>query len=276
MTAIGVVGFVTAISSGFDFRFSPEIRDVARLLHQDNDGFRGKCFLEAPVVEFDQSCIERGEKPLWIVWGDFTAAVLYPGLKEAQDTASFRLARFAAAPACAPILASGHNARCDAINSDVFNFIKSSAPDTILLHAMWGTDSDLSKLKETITQLKALSVPRIVILGPVPTWKRTLPHLLVNYYRFRHILPDRIATGASGPENDRLMEAFSKSVGVAYISAWHSLCNADGCLTRAGPGVEDVITIDIVHLSNAGSLFLIRAIAGQLFHQTSMSGKSPP
>ena len=268
LTAIGVVGVVTVIASGFGFRFPPEVRDIAQIKVSSNSIFRDKCFLlaKAPGSRFNADCIEPGEKPLLFVWGDSTAAALHPGLKTAEETVPFRLARFTTA-ACVPILAMGAIGRCDEANDNTFGFVKSSAPAIVLLHSLWDmNDDDLNKLGETIQQLRAINVPRIVILGPVPTWKRPLPHSLVNFYRFRHMVTDRIATGVSGPENDRRMETFSKAAGVEYISAWHTLCNKDGCMTRVGPTANDIITIDKVHLSDAGSRFLIKTISDRLFH----------
>jgi peptidoglycan/LPS O-acetylase OafA/YrhL len=262
LATIGVAGIVTAIASGFGFRFPPEIRDIALLPQQNNAGFRDKCFLEAPGAEFNASCIDQGENPLLFLWGDSTAAALYPGLRKAQQTVPFRLAHFAA-PACAPILNTGKS--CDAANNIVFGFIKSSHPKIVLLHAMWDENKDLDKLGDTIGQLKALNIPRIVILGPVPVWKRTLPHSLVNAYRFQHAIADRIATGVSGPQGDEQMQAVSRAAGVEYISARQPLCNREGCLTRVGPTANDVVTTDIVHLSDAGSNFLIEAIGKELF-----------
>jgi hypothetical protein len=99
----------------------------------------------------------------------------------------------------------------------------------------------------------------------VPVWKRPLPLSLVNFYRLRHTIADRLSEGVSGPANDERMEAFSKAAGVEYISAWHVLCNSDGCMTRLGSAADDVVATDIVHLSNAGSKFLIAAIGERLF-----------
>ena len=262
LLTLSVVGITTAIGSGFLFRFPAEIRDVAQIPQQSNAGFRDECFLEAPGARLGANCIELGDKPLLFVWGDSTAAALYPGLKYAQETVPFRLAHFAA-PGCAPILAARVN--CDAVNNLVFGFLKSSHPQIVLLHAMWDRSDDLDKLQETIGQLKALNVPRIVILGPVPLWKRSLPHALINYYRFRHVMADRIAAGVSGAGDDEKMEKFSRAAGVEYISAWRVLCNPEGCLTRVGPTATDVVTTDIVHLSDAGSRFLVEAIEPNLF-----------
>jgi peptidoglycan/LPS O-acetylase OafA/YrhL len=266
LASVGLVGIVTVIASGFGFRFPLEIRDIAQLAPHSNAGFSDKCFLDTPGSEFNSSCIEEGDKPVMLLWGDSTAAALYPGLKNAQVTVPFRLARFTAS-ACAPILAAGTDARCDAANDIVFGIIRSSHPEIVLLHAWWDGVKDLEKLRETIGQLKALSIKRIVILGPVPVWKRTLPHSLVNFYRLRHAIAERITTGVSGPQHDERMEAFSKSAGVEYISAWHTLCNSEGCMTRVGPAASDVIATDRVHLSDAGSNFLIERIRRSLFPQ---------
>jgi peptidoglycan/LPS O-acetylase OafA/YrhL len=264
LMTIGVVGIVTAVASGFGFRFSPEIRDIALLPQQNNAGFRDKCFLGVPGSRFDSDCMEQGEKALLFLWGDSTAAALYPGLKKAEAAFPFRLARFTA-PACAPILAVGANARCDEANDIVFGFIKASQPQIVLLHAMWDKNTDLAKLGETIEKLKAIHIPRIVVLGPVPVWKRTLPNSLVNDYRLRHAIADRIGAGVSGPQDDERMEAFSKAAGVEFISAWHALCTSEGCMTRVGLAANDVITTDSVHLSDAGSNFLIDGIERNLF-----------
>ncbi len=262
LLTVGVVGIATVVGAGFGFRFPAEIRDIALLSPQGNAGFRDKCFLEAKGARLDASCIEQGNKPLLFLWGDSTAAALLPGLKKAEETIPFRLARFAA-PGCAPILAT--NINCDGVNDLVFGFVKSSHPQIVLLHAMWDRTHDLNKLGETIRQLKALNIPRIVILGPVPLWKRTLPLALVNTYRLRHVIADRIASGVTGAGSDQQMQAFSRAAGVEYISAWRALCDGEGCLTRVGPTADDVVTTDIVHLSDAGSKFLVETIEGSLF-----------
>jgi peptidoglycan/LPS O-acetylase OafA/YrhL len=271
LAAVGLVGMVTAAGAGLGFRFPPEIREIAQLPLHNNAGLRDMCFLEPEGSRFDSNCIEPGDKPLLFLWGDSTAAALLPGLKQVQATTPFRLAHFAA-PACAPVLATGSNNRCDEANDTVLGFIKSSHPDIVLLHAMWQGSHNLGKLEATLGELdatiqtlKALRIPRIVILGPVPVWKRTLPHALVNYYRLTHVVADRLTVGASGPQGDELMQRFSGEAGVEYISAWHALCNADGCLARAGPHANDVTTSDLVHLSDAGSVFLIEAIEADLF-----------
>jgi len=114
----------------------------------------------------------------------------------------------------------------------------------------------------------------------VPVWKRTLPHALINHYRFSHELPERISAGMWGPEGDRMMESFSKGAGIEYISARQILCDETGCLTRLGPSASDVVTTDMVHLSERGAKFLVAAIGRGLlpepYGQLSNEKKAPP
>jgi peptidoglycan/LPS O-acetylase OafA/YrhL len=261
--AVGLAGIVTVAAGGFDFRFVPEIRAIADLPPQNNSGFHDHCFLGAPEARFSSDCIEPGEEPLLILWGDSTAAALYPGLKEAQQKYQFRLGRFGA-PGCAPILSSKLHPSCDKPNAIAFDFIKSARPEVVLLHAQWDGLKDLDNLGETIKKLRAVPVPRIVLLGPVPVWKRTLPHALVNFYRLHHAIAERITSGVSGAEGDARMQSFSRNAAVDFISARDVLCNEDGCLTRVGPTADDVLTTDIIHLSEQGSKFLVGGIGDRL------------
>src|SRR5262249_14820004 len=231
LLAVGLAGIVTVAAGGFGFRFVPEIRAIADLPPQNNSGFRDRCFLGASQARFGSECIEPGEKPLMLLWGDSTAAALYPGLKEAQQKYWFRLGRLSA-PGCAPILSNKLHPACDKQSGIAFDLIKSAHPAVVLLHAQWDEVHDLDSLGETVKRLRMLPVTRIVLLGPVPVWKRTLPHALVNFYRFHHAIAERIASGVSGAEGDARMEKFSRSAAVDFISARGVLCKSDGCLTR--------------------------------------------
>jgi len=254
---------LTIVASGFPARFPAELQQIARVRTQDGAGFRDRCFLEQPDAVFGGNCIEPGDKPLLFLWGDSTAAALYPGLRDAEARHDFRLARFSS-PGCPPILDMQSNKRCDEVNSLAFHYLQAARPDIVLLHAMWGDYRNLDGLDSTVNRLKALKVPRIVIVGPVPVWKRTLPHAVINGYRFSHELPKRIAIGVDGPEADEKIRAFGSAQGVDYISARRALCDRDGCFTMAGDSAQ-VITTDNVHLSEAGSRFLVSAIAEELF-----------
>jgi peptidoglycan/LPS O-acetylase OafA/YrhL len=263
MIVVGITGAGTMLAGGIGFRFPAEIRDIAALSPNDNRGFRTPCFLEeADASAFNETCVEQGTAPLVFLWGDSTAASLYPGLDQAREKHHFRIAQFTTA-ACAPVVAPDR--RCGEVNTAAINFVRSSRPAVVLMQAMWNKDLNLVALHHTITMLREIGVPRIVILGPVPVWKRTLPNAIVNYYRLRHVIPERLSSGVAGAGNDEFMEQVAKAEGVEYISAWRALCNSDGCLATIANSADGVVTLDIVHLSNNGAAFLVDEIADRLF-----------
>jgi hypothetical protein len=52
LVALGAVGIATAAGSGFDFRFAPEIRAIAKLAPQNNSGLRDLCLKAGSKVQF--------------------------------------------------------------------------------------------------------------------------------------------------------------------------------------------------------------------------------
>ncbi|MET4483105.1 acyltransferase family protein [Bradyrhizobium sp. F1.13.3] len=263
LALVGVIGVATILFAGFVSRFPEELQAVAAVSTDDNPAFKDHCFLEAPGSSFDMSCIEQGDGPLLLLWGDSNAAALFPAIAKAAKSASFRVARFSA-PGCAPILEAGANASCKQSNETAFGLIKVSHPDIVVLHAMWGFDTDLDKLGGTIASLRKAGVSRVILIGPPPVWKRTLPLAIVNHYRFAHELPDRLGSGVSGPAEDDLMDRFSKSAGVEYVSERNVLCNQrQECLVRTPNG--EVVASDIVHLTSSGAKLVLDAIGPYIF-----------
>jgi SGNH domain (fused to AT3 domains) len=57
------------------------------------------------------------------------------------------------------------------------------------------------------------------------------------------------------------MKGFSEALGVEYISARKAFCDESGCLDRTG---NDLLVSDMVHLTPAGSKYLIDRIAPTL------------
>ncbi|WP_441252540.1 acyltransferase family protein [Tardiphaga sp. 71_E8_N1_1] len=267
LVAAGLAGIATVWDSGMTWRFPIEIRDIASLRPATNPGFRKACFLppDEGAAAFEPSCIEAGDKPLIMLWGDSTAAALYPGLLSIQQVGSFRIGQLTAS-SCPPMLGLEVSERrsCPEINARVLQLVSEVHPTTVLLHALWDTDKDLKGLVDTVAALRALKVPRIIIVGPVPMWKRGLPETILSFYRVHHIIPMRILKGVSGIDRDEKMKSVAAKLGATYISAWQTLCDQHGCVASTDATPAGITTLDTAHLSAAGAEFLMHANRGAL------------
>jgi peptidoglycan/LPS O-acetylase OafA/YrhL len=265
MVLVAVAGVVVVEGRGLDFRLPPEIRDMANVPTQSAKWRFHECLLDlSHEMSFADSCVDRDRRPLVLVWGDSTAGALLPGLRRAQETYDFGIAQFTSA-SCIPALnvdipATPH---CRAINDKVLSLAHQVGPDIVLLHGTW--DKYLDNLAGTVAAVKTQTKARIVVLGPVPAWKRGLPSEVLRYFMPHHsLIPPRSSDGVSSNWLDGIMRAKLVPVGAEYISAWDALCNADGCLTRIGDAAGDISASDQVHITEKGSVFLIQSIMDQL------------
>jgi len=266
MAAIGALGLVAVEARGFDFRVPVPIRGIVNLEAETLAAWRkGVCFLESDEV-FDARaahCIDPGEGPLVMLWGDSFAGALYPGLEDVLHDAGYRLAQFTIA-GCPPILGVTIATRptCLKDNDFVMEQIGRSHPDVVLLDSYWTyAETDPQRLAATVAAIRAQGVKRIVILGPLPYWNHPLPQLAVHYYDEHHELVPAISPlGHGDPKADDLLRREAGSLGVEYISTGALLCSQEGCIARVGSRAEDLSAFDEVHLTLRGSRYLAARI----------------
>jgi hypothetical protein len=211
-------------------------------------------------MTFADSCIDHDRRPLVLVWGDSTAAALLPGLRKAQETRSFGIAQLTSS-SCIPALNAdiAGTPNCRAINDKVVSLVRDIRPDVVLLHGTW--EKYLDNVAATVTALKQQTSARVVVLGPVPAWRRGLPNEVLRYFMLYHgLIPERWNGAVSSNSYDAVMRARLVPAGAEFISAWQALCNADGCLTRTGDSAGDISASDQVHLTEKASVFLVQSI----------------
>jgi peptidoglycan/LPS O-acetylase OafA/YrhL len=265
MAMLALAGAVIARNNGFDFRLPGEIRAMAQVPTQVAKWRVQRCLLDlSQQSSFAADCVERGQGPLLLVWGDSTAGALMPGLREAQQAQSFRIAQLTAS-SCVPALNADIPGvpDCHANNDRVLALARQIRPDVVLLHGTW--EKYLDHVGETVTALRQIGA-RVVVLGPVPMWKRGLPNEVLRYYMLHHrLIPERSDRAMVSAAFEARMREALVPLGAHFISASEALCNADGCLTRVGDKAEDITASDQVHLTEKGSVFLVRSvIAGVL------------
>ena len=267
MAAIAVAGVAVVSADGFEQRFPRAIIELARPRELPREWRFGECLIELPKqTTFAAGCLED-RHPLLFVWGDSVATALMPGLRRLQQESGYGLAQFTSS-SCPPLLEIdiARSPRCREINDVVLKTIARTRPEVVLLQSR-GTylPDEAQGLERTLVALRQLSVPRIILLGPVPNWKRALANEALRYFlRNQTPIPERYSQGVYRSWDEARMRAFATGLGAEYISTWETLCNADGCLTRLSESLDDLVIFDQGHLSENGSKFFIEAIREKL------------
>jgi len=263
MAMVAAAGFVVVWEKGMDFRMPAEIRAMAHVPTQNAQWRFHQCLLDlSRETSFAEDCVDRDRRPLVLVWGDSTAAALIPGLRKAQETRDFGIAQLTSS-SCIPALNADipGTPNCRAINDKVLSLAREIRPDVVVLHGTW--EKHLDNVAETVVALKQIGV-RVVVLGPVPFWRRGLPNEVMRYFMLHHTLISERYDGAAPGGYDAVMREKLMPLGAEFISARDALCSAEGCLTRVGRSASDIIASDQVHLTEKGSAYLIAAVIDRL------------
>jgi len=264
MVLVAVAGGVVVAGHGFDSRLPPEIRAMTEVPEQTSQWRIHQCMLDlSHETSFADDCVDQNRRPLILLWGDSTAGALMPGLRKAQESRDFGIAQFTSS-SCIPAINVDIPGvpNCRAINDKVLELARQLKPDVVLLHGTW--EKYLDHVAETATALKQATGARVVVLGPVPVWKRGLPNEVLRFFLLHHrLIPERLkASGSNG--YDAEMRAALLPRGAEFMSVWDTLCNTDGCLTRVGEEASDILVSDQVHLTEKGSVFLVQSIIDAL------------
>jgi peptidoglycan/LPS O-acetylase OafA/YrhL len=282
MAAMGLIGLVADATYGLPVRFPEEIRPFMLSSSETTAHWRrGRCLLLLqPASEFGPECAGNGRHPLLLIWGDSYGAALYPGLQHFAADRGYDVAEYTAS-ACPPLIGYSLPERpfCQSINDDVLARIERLRPDVVILQSTWGHAEPVLRedLPRTVSRLKAMNVPKIVLVGPPPGWEGAgLSVNVLQYYRetgavmparsFYHSMDDWVRG------RDALLEALARKLGIQYISTRRIFCNDDGCLTRIGPNGSELTAFDAGHLTVPASIFF----ANQALHSLLDAGARSP
>ena len=269
MMFVVFIGSYTYIRDGFGFRFPKIVQEFTQYKYGFDDfsvAYRlGSCFLR-PDQDFSaydtcNSATIGGKKQELILWGDSHAASLYPGYKDSFSN-QFKIIQRTAS-SCPPILNYDNDSNtCRKINDYVFEQIKREKPKKVVLAAAWPNYGDVSKrVEDTISQLRAIGVEDIDLIGPFPQWKDGLPRQLYLNYRSdsRREIPKRMSFGLNKNfiEMDIFLTSLASRLKVNYISPYKILCDDHGCITRLGDTGDTLVTWDYGHLTPIGSQYLV-------------------
>lgn len=271
LAAVGSIAFATNQADGLPGRMPAATGGLAAYRYDWAPAYRsGTCFIESLVTRSFGDCVDQpvadpsagppaASPSLVLLWGDSHAAHLAAGLRQAGA----RLAQYTAA-GCPPILGLDISNRpnCRPINDAVMVRIAALAPATVVLAANW-KNHDWRRIAATVAALRTAGVGRVVVVGPVPQWRLTLPKVLLRHAaRGGGHIPERTSYGLeTGMERlDRAMQPEIERAGAVYASPYRVLCDAAGCLTHTGALPETLVAFDNAHLTAFGAALVVRAL----------------
>ena len=231
-----------------------------------SDARFGTCWLlDEPAHREASSCVEQSpaDQPLIMVWGDSHAARFAAGLRALQaERHSFRIAQRTRS-SCPPLLDQGTRFCRDA-NQSVVLEAGALQPAALVLDARWTADPRAAQLRATLQQLRvSLPSTKLVVLGPAPEWRVSLPWTL-NRRATVEAIPERLRPDAF--ERQREVEAQIAAValenGATFVSTIDALCTLeDGCLVRLAAEPLILTTWDYGHLTTPAARLVARRVA---------------
>jgi peptidoglycan/LPS O-acetylase OafA/YrhL len=278
-----ILGLLVIAGNDVPSRFPPNLQAVAHWSEDNLDAWRmTRCYLDAnSTIDFSSECtpIKRPGVPLVLLWGDSHAAHLYSGMAAVQSTMTMDIAQWTMAgcpPTANPLKVENPN--CAARNLGALVKLVKLKPDTIVLAGAWERYLEvgqsqaelIGKLSETVHRLKSLGIRQIVIFGPGPLWRTSLPADLFRYMvRMRsNRIPERLGKVSDAIWNlDSAMAALAAAEQVQYVSVVNFFCDKTGCLTVGDKTSSrpDLLFRDRDHLSVSGSNLLMAHAKSQLF-----------
>jgi peptidoglycan/LPS O-acetylase OafA/YrhL len=274
LAMVGAVGLATLQRGGFPGRH-PEQRYMGQTWEFERWWRAGTCALDTfhSIKNFAPECVDpisNQPRPLVALWGDSHASALYPGLEAAKVAYSFRLAQFTGG-FCIAVLNMDFkgSAHCRERNDLVLRHLSTIKPDMVLLAGYWRLypPSFRTRIGETVATLISLGVKRVVAVGDVPLWRKSLPVLMSEAARNdpQHRFPERLQEFTIDSAAESQLRSVVEQAGGTYVSSTDILCNPDGCLTRTGEGPQDIMFWDAAHLTPAGSIYLVSHFPTSVF-----------
>lgn len=261
-------GITTALTGSPTFNYYSQIRSSS--CHMEGGG--------STNASRNISCYET-QRPLVALWGDSTAASLYPGLKKLQGNSDFGISQLTNG-GCPPILNAGdifENKACGYANKSILEELQKQNPNVLVLSAAWrhegGYRWTISELKLLVTSTiklieEKLPNTRIILIGPVPFWEDSPQQSAFQYFRNltdkRQPIPIRLHAEEL-KSYDSVLRDVALSTGVTFISANDIFCTEEGCISRIGDTPEDFVAINSEHLSARGAEFFINSVKDIIF-----------
>lgn len=211
----------------------------------------------------DPSCTSMQVHVPLFLWGDSHAQALSAGLRHIYSGKD-NVAQVATS-VCRPSLtrqarASGVDNNCDLSNQYALTEIARLKPKIVVLAQQAAHEN--TDWNAIATRLLDSGAAKVVLIGPMPNWRPSLPVVFVRRYWDSTAM--RIAQGLDPAlfTTDRLLqEKYGDSKKLTYISLTKKLCNQNGCIGVISRE-KSLIVLDYGHLTPWGSVYVAEVVIG--------------
>ena len=273
VTVVLLLSSATAIyASGFPKRFPPRAVQVASFRPPPDSmiGQLGDCVItegNRTSVFHNADCLPWApEKETYLLLGDSHAVALWDGLRTLLPNSNVVLAAaWGCSPSIHPEAYREHLGEVSPLCIDLMQFIFQKYLTThtiqgLFVQARWKS-KDLDGVGEVVTWAKARAIVPVVF-GPVAEYDAPLPRLLAYSIAWnKPNLAQQHRLAYSPVVDEQMQNLAENSWHVLYVSLYRAACQSGRCLEYADEQDEIPLLKDGDHLSEAGSIFLVRRLS---------------
>ncbi|HEX9946126.1 MAG TPA: acyltransferase family protein, partial [Allosphingosinicella sp.] len=269
MAALAVFGVAVWSANGLPGRPLPQearrtfiSSNRNALLEEAERQQRESCGFEMGRSRLAPHCLSTGAKGTWLIWGDSHARSVATGLRDHLGR-GVALAQVTTA-GCAPQIPGDAPEpkpwirECGRSDRLALALIRRLKPGVILAQR---SNHESRDWEDFARRLRAAGASDVVLLGPLPRWRRSLSQI-VNTELWPAVPPYvGIDLDTEAVHSDRRLAARLRHAGdLRYVSMIGPLCGRSGCRATVPGEPARLMAIDYGHLSAAGSSYVARAI----------------
>ncbi len=151
----------------------------------------------------------------------------------------------------APVISPLH---CGEMRELDREFVLRYRPGVIVLSARWSSHESYATVEQTVRELQALGVPRIVLIGSFAEFDESVINTLVRELE-RGPMPTRLPARQLVALRmvDSTLRAVAARTGATFVSPVETQCDRETCLVALASDPAQLLIWDIGHLTALGS-----------------------
>lgn len=227
----------------------------------DVGGMWDKCNSSEKLKNIDASCVDTTKKGGVFLWGDSHAGALSLGIRSLlSDKIHFNQL---AASSCKPSLTPfpgiiSATIGCNYSNKIAIDSFKIIKPDVVIIAQRFNHEQ--TNWVEIADKLHSIGVKKVILLGPVPQWKGSLPLIVAKNYDNSDIYIDgKYLDSSIESTNKTLSEISKKTKSFDFVDIFNSLCEKSGsdtkCMSRVNSDYT-IMSMDYGHPTDEGAKFI--------------------